>query len=298
MSKLVPTDDIAALAEGCYEQFVVSIDRLVSEHVAAIFGAPVATETLATFADYAIVAAEDGRFAKVDFAKSNEGMLTVVGVAPVEIRSYAKDDLAEFVQAEADGIVDRLFAGQIAEAQSRLLSLAPLVTKKTLPVKSEERAWRKTFAEKNEMIRATVSEEIEKLGHTALAPKFGRLSDGSIPVAQHEGYRELVRSDLGSLSKRLAGMRQTVEQATAAVAGVELDDADEAQLVDLFRQFSKDLLSDLTDTARKVGAAVEANEAVASLAAVYDGIARDLLNQEVAGAFVASLAAKLCESNE
>lgn len=301
MSHFVPTDAIAKLVEGSYEHLTASLDDLLQ-----VDGTR--RKVIATFPSHVVVAEATGKFSRVEYAQAADGSIKILATEEINIPTYSPERVTEFVFHEAEDIVAAFLTGNKG-ALARLEGLVPFVTE-DVRRKSEaeavdaalaavrgERVWRKLYTERADLIKTVLGAVTVE----AVEPKFKLLVTGEIPVTKHEGYRELVQSDLTHLAKQIEGQADSVEAGSAVVSEVKeraSDDAEAAATLAVFESFASDLAADLRGMSLLVAESLKNVRGVANLGRLHDGLAAEFTNHEIAGRFVQQMAEKLCESHE
>lgn len=296
----VPTEEIQRLTLGSYEHLAAKLDEAISKDAGKVFGASVPNkiERIGTFSDYVLLAADDGRFAKVKYSRGSGGAITVLAAESVTVPLFTEANLDTYLMQEARSIVDSLLAHDASQAELRLRALMPLVQEQEAP--SEElvvataldtlqadRPWKRIFAERAEQVKAFLKTSLPEIESRKLGRKFeSLLKDAS--EEQLETFRELVVNDLTYLSETLATWEKLALIPDSVRKTDTLSESDRA-LVTTFLAFTEDLQRDIQTVRDTLGAVLEHVNSIASLGQVYDTLAESTFDFEVAARFASAM---------
>jgi len=301
----VPVEEIRRFTEGSYEHLIARLSEVVQKDRKRLFGEDdLSVRVLGTFKEHAIVAGGNGTFVRVRFEASERGEPSLVGVEPIAVEVFESSDIHRYVNREALRVVDALLSGAATEAGERLRSIVPLVGKTKARTESQvvegvladlraDRPWKRLYEERAPRLKFFLGEAVVQTleGHRA-TPKFGKLLD--MAEAEVEGYRDLVLSDLQFLAERLLVLHGQASDNLEALGQIDASGEEGGpEALTALVHFTNDFVEDLR-VAHRVAAEVPNHvHNVGALGRVYDTITEQLHQYEVAGAFVAGMAAKL-----
>lgn len=299
INRFFPTEEVRNLTVGSFEQLVVRVDEAIRSASAQIFGSDVVVELAGTFHGYAIVLAEDGRGARVKW-EDDKGVIRIVHHELISIQSYGNDDVGEYLKTEARKAARSFVSGDVDSAVNRIKTLLPFLPKipvdrpqaveSLLALHSADRAWKRLFAEKADVIRRLMLEEIKAIHEDRLRPKFRSLYDGKVTESDLETYRDVVIDSLNNVAKRSDSLAAEVSCAVQKAKEKQIKDTDESVVTSLFA-FADDLRHDLCSVRKTATEAVRFTKNVTSLSQLHDALVSDFQDREVAGRFVI----KMCE---
>ena len=167
---------------------------------------------------------------------------------------------------------------------------------------SKDSYWKKTLGERRSEIERQLGESFTNLRVARLSSKFSSLYNegASIPLVKHEGYRELLRSDVEYLSERISALLDLVEAAVAVRDNNRLatESLKSEGPLSTFASFSSDLIGDLRNLKNLVQESAGQIGSVSLLAKVYDAVVDRLFDFEVAGRFVDRMSFRLCNPDK
>jgi hypothetical protein len=301
----VPTEEIQKLTVGSYEHLASKLDEALSRDAAKIFGdsIPNKIERIGTFAEHVLVAADDGRFLKVRYERATGGTIKLVGSEPLEVQLYNESNLGSYLEKEARTIVESLLAHDVPQAELKLRALVPFV-EEAAPLTDEqvvasavesmraERPWKRLYRERAEQVKDFLGEQLKGIEARKLPPKFAKLSDGQVPEAQHEGYKELVHDDLVYMAEALKGWFQSLESIERLKA-VDTANEEERAVKTTFLAFAEDLRQDIQNVRDSVLESLNLVGSVAQLGVLYDALVEEAFHYEVASCFASTMITEL-----
>jgi hypothetical protein len=296
----VPTEVVQKLLEGSYENKARQLESLAES--AAVFGEYKGRiKVIGMFNGHAIVVTENARFAKLMFEESHSGELMIVGVKPVDVPVYENsNELRKFYKSEAATITESFLGGQVDVSRIKDLMLAlngdtaktdDQIVDNMIEASNADRTWKHLFEAKK--TARLVEAVLEGTEIPTFKPKFTKLYDGSMPLAEAEGYRALVKSDLTKLVGELDSVVGDMEQAFASLPDLIEDQNTVGKndaVVDL-RAFIKDLLEDLMGAQQAAAEALEQVTTISALGKLHDALAEGLAAQKVASQFISRVVA-------
>ncbi len=304
----VPTEEIQKLTLGSYEYLASKLDEAISKDAKRLFGEsiPNKIERIGTFADHVLIAADDGRFMKVMYERATSGAIKLVNFEAINVPLYTEANLGSYLDKEARSIVDSLLAHDISQAELKLSALIPFVEETVPPTDTQvvasaiesmraDRPWKRLYRERTEQVREFLGAELKKIEERKLPAKFTKLTDGQVPESQHEGYKDLVHTDLAYMSEAIGGWLKSLETVS------ELKDAnafgpEEQAVKTTFLAFAEDLKQDLQNVRESVVESMRLVGSVARLGELYDALAEESFHYEVASQFASTMIAGLRNS--
>jgi hypothetical protein len=301
-TQFVPTVEIEKLTTGSFEHLASKIDEAVKNSSQKMFGevVPSHVERVGTFGNSAILASDDGRFAKVQFESAADGSLKIVSVEALTVPVYDDKNINDYLMQEARSIVNSVLAHDEGTAAAKLTALLPFVAEAVEPTELEmvagivtsikaDRPWKRIYRERTEQINGFMGDVVKEVEARRLPSKFNAMLDG-LTEDKTEGHRELVLSDLVFMGENLSKL---VAQIDAAGSLTEVNDATETEedraLVTTFAAFSEDLKMDLQSIQAALVEAKESVKSVVGLGQLYDALAEESFRYEVASRFVAAM---------
>lgn len=300
----VPTEEIQKLTTGSYEFLASKLDETLSREAKAVFGesVPNKIERIGTFENYVLVAADDGRFAKVKYERSLNGQLKLMGAEPLSLSVYTESTLGGYLKQEALGIVDSLLAHDSAQAELKLLAMVPLVEERLAPTPEQtiaslienieaDRPWKRLYRERTEQVRSFLGEELKGIEGRKLPIKFSKL----VADSDVEAHKALVLTDLAYMAEALGGWLKKLDAAgdLKDLRAQPVDSADQG-VVTTFLAFTEDLRQDLQSVREAVLASLQFVDSTPSLGGkLYDVLAEESFHYEVACRFAEMMVAGL-----
>lgn len=298
----VPTEEIQKLTIGSYEFLASKIDEAISKDAKKVFGdsVPNKVERIGTFGDHVLVAADDGRFAKVKYERANNGSIKIISAEAVKVPVYDEGNLSSYTMQEARSIVDSLLAHDVSQAESKLRALVPFVDEKLAATEDQilssviesikaDRPWKRLYRERAEQVKAFLGAELTKIEERKLPIKFSKLEMASDAAAQGS-YRDLVHADLAFIAEAIGGWLKAIETTETVKKGQPQVVAPEEQaLVTTFLAFTEDLKRDLQNVKDSIFESVRLVQSVPSLGKLYDALAEESFHYEVASRFASTM---------
>jgi hypothetical protein len=199
--------------------------------------------------------------------------------------------------------VDSLLAHDVSQAELKLRALVPFVEETVPPTDEQvvasaiesmraERPWKRLYRERAEQVKDFLGTELKGIEERKLPTKFAKLNNGQVPENQHEGYKDLVHTDLSYMAESLAGWLKTLETVDA-LKGVEAFGEEEQAVKTTFLAFAEDLRQDLQNVRESVLESIRLVSSVARLGELYDALAEESFHYEVASRFASTMIAGL-----
>lgn len=309
-NKVVPASELRRLTQGSYQQRIAEVAAWGREHWKNARQSLIAVDDAsATFC----VEGDDGgdMFIRVQLEKSDNGNLTRTDQQVLEVDVRDKDDLNDYVEAEAVGIVNLWIAGQPEKAKSKLKELVPQVqwTPIRAPediisnvesVLSADQPWKAAFVEREAQIKALVGSDLTE---DRLRPKFRKLYDGTVEDEKLEGFRPLVSEDVQTVIARYAQLQEDTETAFedsyTALLEAQTEESDDSAVLDLYEGFARDLLLDFDRVSKQTQIALRSTEKdVRCQGRLRDVLAEGIAPYEGASRFVVKVADLLTQAQE
>lgn len=302
--KLLTDAEMRRLREGSYEDKVSRIQTAVLASASDHFVEGSTVEVLATHPDKAIVTA-DGHFFEVRLAETTGKEVRIVGVSPLKVEAYDKDNLSHYVQREAQEAVDLFMRGSTQAAVDRILAAVPYINKSTASndyslesVQSEiskNASWKKTLTERSQEIKKLIRTQ---LGQGAIeAPREAkfRLLHEETDREKLTGYKNLVSEDLDNVIHQITTLwEDAVEAREVAGSAVE---GHEDTILSVFSSFVSGLVEDLQSLGERATVASAASRGdVAAQSKLHDMLIEGLRPYEVGTRFAVAVAQRLDEA--
>lgn len=253
-----------------------------------------AFSVVSTFDDHAIILSED-LFHRVDVLRTDDGVLRVTAISPLQLESYAESDRDRYLTREASSVVEALLSGN-ASWTTMMEDLVGLVDsdpsasarRKVAVVETVlncSRPWKKTFSEQ----RA----QFEKLRNNRIQlerKKYQMLYDGPTAIGAAQ-YADAVQKDLSIALARLESLVAAVEKGVDLLqsAGSKVESASQAE------EFALDLLEDLRSIKEHSARAAESVCLVEFLGKLRDVVVDALPDYQAAATFVETVSGRLAE---
>lgn len=296
----VPTEEIQKLTIGSYEFLASKIDEAISKDAKKVFGdsIPNKVERIGTFGDHVLVAADDGRFAKVKYERANNGAIKIISAEEIKVPVYSEGNLSSYTMQEARSIVDSLLAHDVSQAESKLRALVPFVDEKLAATEDQilssviesikaDRPWKRLYRERAEQVKAFLGVELTKIEERKLPIKFAKLSETD--AKEQEGYKDLVHADLAFMAEAIGGWLKTIEATESVKKDQPPVKPEDQPLVTTFLAFTEDLKRDLQSVKESVLESVRLVQSVPSLGKLYDALAEESFHYEVASHFASTM---------
>lgn len=304
----VPTEEIRKLTRGSYEQLIVKLTEAAEPFLIEVYG-DVSWEIVSTFANHALVLGENGECYRVQYEKSKDGGVKVLGTAKYPVKTVTE---SSYIKTEARKIVDAFIAGAMTEATERFSELVQKVPAKkgvaddriveavrerlTAP-----RPWKTQFAQRATHFKTFLGEsKVSEIMSASLTAHFSPLYESEIQTADVGTYYTVVQEAFSDLSTKIESLQHELEDSveslktlTAAIA--ELGESEVLTALDIFAQ---DLLSDIRSIHKVVHESIHQVSGVDNLGRIYDSIAENFSQYEVAVRFVVEMTKSLSEANK
>lgn len=295
----VPTEEIQKLTTGSYEFLASKIDDAISKEAKKVFGdsVPNKVERIGTFADHVLVAADDGRFAKVKYERANNGAIKIISAEEIKVPVYTEGSLSGYLMKEARSIVESLLAHDVSQAESKLKALIPFAEEKLSATEEQivasviesikaDRPWKKLYRERTEQVKAFLGAELAKIEERKLPIKFAKAEMATDAAAQ-ESWKDLVNTDLSFMAEAINSWLKPVE--TAETFKKDQVKPEDQALVTTFLAFTEDLKRDLQNVREAVLESMRLVQSPASLGRLYDTLAEESFHYEVASRFASTM---------
>lgn len=308
--QFVPTEEMQKLLKGSFEHVSSKVEHAIQKDKVRIFGEDAgAVKVLGTFPGYAVAAAAPGKFARVKFEEAQNGTVKITNHELLKVPVFTNENVSEFLMGEARSVVEDWNKGNLEAAIDRARGMLPFVQERIQQSEAQivesivlgiraDRPWKNLYAERADEIRKFVRSELAELDQAKLTPKFERLYSGEMEAAEVDGYRDLVQSDLSYIGDRIGALEGLIAATIESVEKIsdKIAEGDDHDTLVTFLSFSEDLALDLQGLKSLVSEAVRQIGAVDALGRLYDALAEELYNYEVAGRFVEQMASKLIDS--
>lgn len=303
--KVVPVEVIESLCAGSYEELVADVNFALQANKAQfVERADTDISVLATFTDHFIALSSDGDLFKIKMESGNNGVsLTLLEKieAPVIDRrnssKYSSDYLTHAIKA--------LTSGNLSESVSAIENF--MAVKEHFPVSSNQeianqivesivkvnnRYWRTVLSNNREEIVSNISQYIESINSNGFNVKYTALYDGTIPEEKFEEHREVVVSDLSIISDKLENIHTQAEAAfypfVEILSESEIPE-EEQEVIENFVSFSEDFISEMEELREHVADMLSDAKCVMCLGQVYDAVAENLKDLEIASKFILNM---------
>ena len=305
----VSTEEIKKLTLNSYEYLASRVDEAISKDAKRVFGdvVPNKVERIGTFADHVIVAADDGRFVKVQYEQAADGSLKILAAEPVMVSVYTESSLDTYLMQEARGVVDSLLAHDGDQAELKLRSLLPFVEESLAPTAEQlttsviesvraDRPWKRLYRERAEQVRTFLGDSLKGIEARKLPPKFVQLFGEAVTEESAAKYDEVVRTDLAFMSETIGGWLRLVEDA-GSLKDVEAKvTGNEKAVVVTFSAFAEDLKRDLQCVRDAIQESVQSIKSAVCLGKLYDALTEESFHYEVASRFASTMVEELRKS--
>lgn len=286
--------ELNRLAVGSYEHLISRLETTLLSEGAKIFGSKGPTRIVGTFPGYAIVAAEDGRYARVKYDDA-KGQIRILAHEDFKASPEPSQD-SSFLKEEASRAVEEFAQGDVQSSLDRLRGLIPLVRRVdeekilevTLAFCNADRPWKRIFVEKSASIKRLILDEISSIHQDRLQSKFGSLYNGTTVKDGLESYRNLVLDNLKDVETRTDSLLSKVSKVSNELAALRVETED-METVSGFNDFSRDLKADLIRTKSVLSTVRPRLSKVDVLARLHDTLAESFHDLELASCFVVKM---------
>jgi len=299
--KFVAIEDIRNATDGSYEQRIAAIEAAITDDRERLFGTTGEIQVVGTFASHAVVVSEDTKFYKVYLTE--DGIPTVAQV--FEVPTYSLSKLATMRKAQASQVAESLASNDTAKA---LQGLENLVSDSSLPNEDvmvdsllsamrQDRVWKKVFRARAQTMEAYAQSMATSDRTDRLRTKFARLYDGSTLSEDRDTLRKQVVEAFEGLAKDIGELRVSTESASKLLIGLLATvNSEGSEALAAFGGFAEDLAVDLKEMLEVAQGAPGWLGGTDQLARLYDAMAAEFFNHEVAGRFVSKLTQHLSEA--
>lgn len=287
----IPPEEAARVAEGSFEQLASMLDEEIGAGSARLFGSARPCRRIATFPKHAIVADAAGRAVRIKFEKDSGGRPRIVSHEVFPLKVVNEETSPSIAAAHASALVAAFAVMDEGEMLRQARQLVRLVEARqdepgdvalaALEALDRDCPWKRAFEEEQASIYQAISGVLGTLDQQRLAPKFGKLLDGSMPLAEVAGYADLVRSDFAILAGRW-------QKVAADTRGPEASPVSEDAAEMAFAGFVLDFRADAGQIARVLGECVSRVSDVQAKARIYDAAAKALYRYEAAAEYIAA----------
>lgn len=296
----IPEEELAELTAGSFQQITLSLAEAVRDNM-GLFGKGPA-HLIAVFPTHGIVLDESGIAFEAPYETDAHGEVTILDAIPLTVTVVTESNLRRYVQSEAKEAARLFLQGMTDRANSKIASLASLVDKSVTASdeeivssftesRKEASLWKDILKESSNEMSAFLAESAPQ---TSLAPKFRKLTDGTVPPEDFPKYKTLVQHDMAVLVSRLDAVAANARAAfQASSLALESASTDESATLSALKNFASDLLADVIRVRDFVAEATEQFPRVDLIAQLFDSIAAEVASFEVAGAFAAKTATRL-----
>lgn len=296
MARFFSTEVVQRLTQGSYERTIARLEEAL--HDANLFEGS-DTHVLGTFNGYAIVASDEGEFARVKY-EDLVSEVKILAHESLEVPSYADGEVSTFLKEESSRIIELWEKGHADEAAKRLRAIIDLsdswptqeegegVYNSWVRALEQDRPWAALMAEKRSDIEGALQEKI----NTYLRPKFRRLYDGSIRSEDLETYRSLVVENIDLLRQKAGVLKASMTSATQTLSELATR-FNESNVVRALGSFSEDLLEDLSRIDTIASGSLTRVDQVDRLSRLHDLMASKINQAETASNFVDTMAKRL-----
>ena len=298
----VPTEEIQKLTLDSYEFLATKIDEAIAKDAKKVFGEsiPNKIERIGTFSDHVLLAADDGRFVAVSYERGSNGSIKIVKSESVSVPLYTEANIDSYLMQEARSIVDSILAHDSTTVEMKMKALSPFVdgakpqteeqkVESVLAAIGADRPWKKLYKERQEQVSKFLGDSLKDIESKKLTSKFSKMEEKSIT-------EDLVRSDLAFMLESVGGYRKLTDSIgdlkdiQATVSG------EERAAIVTFGAFVEDLRIDLKDVLEAISEYSKSIKSVVCLGRLYDALAEESFNYDVASRFAATMSASLRES--
>lgn len=301
----VPDEEIQKISKGSYERQIGRLIEAATPTLDEVFQG-VDWDIVATYASHIIAVAKDGKAVRLRYEDVN-GRLCVFPEGNFALKTTTAP---EYITAKAKSAVSAFRVGSVTEAKeliSDLILLAPAkrystdskVTDAVVENLNRDLTWKQRYRAERSKFLAFIGEE--RLAQVpTLAPKFGGLTENTIETADQSTYYQVVQEAFTDISGRFEKMTSDLEDAlkkleASAPAIVALGESDILTSLDSFIQ---DLLNDVRSVHRVVSESLHQIGRVDNLGRIYDAVATNYNQYEVACRFVIEMTNSLSEASK
>lgn len=302
--KLVDGDFLGKLLAGSFEVAMGAVEEAVTDHP-DLFGGEddTAVRVIGTYPDHAIVANSEGEFYRCEWSVE-DGEVTLTNIRQIDVPVIEAEVRQSTIRNKYEEAVGDLLECRSDDAVEKLKELLDLVhdgvpmtaeAVEALFLENQERFdtadWRSLIIEREAEVRRFLGADALRLAYPA--PKFENLTGEGIDEAVAEARRDQVvgamkdiREFLGRLHDQTALARQVDEG--YHVRGSAGDDETTQDFVQFVGGFAEDLdgMISIVDDAL----AVAEDGCAKCLARLHDGIAHQMREWAIAGAFAERMA--------
>lgn len=228
----IPSEELDRLTHRSYEKIIPALHDAVNEQCEKIFGEDVVVQLLGTYATYANVLSEDGRFARIKYkVKAAKGgfRVEIESAEKLEVRTFDSITSQDYLDESATAAVEALLGGDPKAAREHMRKVSRLVTPEHAMRESEmaeayltyvgsPRPWRTFLLDHQD----DISQDIEADEPVDQEPRFEKIYKPAIP-GNAESFRASVVKALGekitaleeALSYLNSGVRETSDASVA-----------------------------------------------------------------------------------
>ncbi len=296
----MPNAEVKRITVGSFEERARLVEFAANCDSVRLFGAKIESKVVGTFPSHVVLLAEDGRCVRVKYEiNGNEAKLLsheAVVVSTVESRQ-------ELITLQAKEAASLLSQGRISEAKPVLKHLASLVDNTSpqqddqvvdamIAFRRADRPWKAAFREKADTMRRLVLDEVGEIHKDRIQPKFKSLHNGALKQHEIDNYRNLVIESIKNFDTCTTRLQESVEQAIGTVKGLKIDDSS----VKSYLNFAHDLADSLQSNRKTATEALRRVKRVDSLGKLYDSLAEEFNDCEVASRYVVSMSKRLVDA--
>lgn len=298
-NRYVPTGEVKRITVGSFEERTRLIESAVSSDSVRLFGMQVESKVVGTFPGHVVVLSEDGKCVRVKY-EINGHAAKLLSFDRVADTVEERKNLSNTQAKEAATLISQ---GRISEAKSVIKHLAALVDSASpqqddqiidamISFRRADRPWKATFREKADTMRRLVLDEAGEIHKDRIQPKFKSLHNGTLKRNEVDRYRDIVIESIKILDTRTTRLQEQVESAISAVKELKIEDPS----VGSYLNFAHDLADSLRSNSKTVTEALRRVKRTDSIGKLYDSLAEEFGDCEIASRYVTSMSKRLVDA--
>ncbi len=295
--RLLSESALRPLLEDSFEKLKSRLEVLIKRDSEKIFGSQVEAKVVATFPDRAIVVSNNGKSVEIRFEAVNKS------IRLLKCEELTTSTHSALVKTEAMKAADCLLQGNLIEARAGILKLAPFVEAKSsqhdaqlvdslIAFRKAVRPWHVLYLEKSTKIKREVLDESVKIDNDRISVRFRSLYEGGMPETEIPTYSDLVTDNLSDLIGISSHLGKEVETAVQILRTKGIEDTAVSSLA----SFGADLAEDLRSISQTATQALRRVNRTECLARLFDSIASDFRDREIASSYVIKMVKRLADA--
>lgn len=298
----VPSEELDRLTHRSYEKIIPALHEALNEQCEKIFGEDVVVQLLATYATYANVLSEDGRFARIKYkvrAAKGGFKIEIESAEKLEVRTFDSITAQDYLDESAEAAVSALLEGNPTAAGEHIRKVSRLVTPEHAMHESEKveaflryldspRSWRTFLLDHLD----DVLQDIEEDELVDREPRFEKIYNPPIS-GDGEAFRAVVMKSLGEEITALEETQSYLNTSVKETTDASVAEGKASELSSLIEFLSTDLDLDLKKMLGSLRTISRCVRSVPLLAHVHDVTDREVRRIGVIKKFIGHIAQQL-----